>query len=120
MTITLIIDYNGYTVNEQRNKIMSDVFYAVQFRSMHTAIHSVAIFSLEQKAEELMQIMMATNEMPLEDEFEFEPLNFIDTVEIDFRKPLEHYPNSDDPDGLRLVYVNGEGTLNHIPDVYNY
>jgi hypothetical protein len=87
---------------------------------MHTAIHSIAIFSLEQKAEELMGIMMATNEMPCEDEFPFEPMNFVDMFEIDFRDPPQHYRNRDDEEGLRLVYVNGEDTLNHVPDVYNY
>ena len=99
---------------------MSDHFYAVQFRSMHTAIHNIAVFSLESKAEELFHILNTTEQMPDEHEFEFEPMNFVDMVEINFRNPLQHYPNSEDPDGLRLVYVNGEGTLNSIPDVYGY
>ena len=97
---------------------MSDRFYAVQFRSMHTAIHSIAIFSLEQKAEELFEFMMAKARMPEEFEFPFEPCNFVDMQEINFRNPPHTCGDPDDVDSLPLVYVNFPET--YIPDVYGY
>jgi hypothetical protein len=97
---------------------MSDKFYAVQFRSMHTAIHSIAVFSLQQKAEELLAFMKAEERMPDDFEFEFEPCNFVDMYEINFRNQPYTHGDPDDVDSMPLVYVNYPET--DIPDVYGY
>ena len=79
---------------------------------MHTAIHSVAVFSLEQTAQELLAILRETEEMP-----EFFPefdndKNFVDMFEINFRNPPYEC------EGMDLIYVNYPE--NSIPDVYGY
>jgi len=95
---------------------MSDKFYAVQFRSMHTAIHSVAIFSLEEAAVELFYKLNDTEEMPVLD-FPYGDV-FVDMYEIDHRKPPITFGDPDDADSVPLEYVNfPEG---NIPDVYGY
>lgn len=100
---------------------MSDKFYAVQFRSMHTAVHSIAVFSLENWAVELFQILNESEQMPDEIEFRFDPANFVDMYEIDFRNPPYTHGDPDDADSVPLIYVNGQGTEHcSIPDVYGY
>ena len=91
---------------------MSDHFYAVEFRSMHTAIHNIAVFSLEEKAQELYNIIKTTEQLPDEFEFEFEPMNFIGIFEINFRDPLREV------EGMEVLYINNPE--NSIPNVYNY
>jgi len=85
---------------------------------MHTAIHSIAVFSLESKAEELLRIMETTEQMPDDHEFKFEPSNFIDMYEINFRHPPHTHGDPDDVDSVPLIYVNDP--VNTIPDVYGY
>ncbi len=89
---------------------MSDQFYAVQYRNMHTAIHHVAIFSLEQKAQEFHMYIEENVEQPPESFFE--PLNFIVDYEIDHRDPPTHCIEAFDE--LLLIYVNDS----IIPDVF--
>ena len=96
---------------------MSDKFYAVQFRSMHTAIHSIAVFSLESVAAEFFNLINYAENLPSEIEFEFDPNNFVGMYEINFRhKPYE-------VQDVPLVYVNDVDNMepyNTVPDVYNY
>lgn len=95
---------------------MSDKYYAVQFRSMHTAIHNVIVFSVESTADELFNILNETNEMPeFFQEFDNDK-NFCDMFEIDYRNPPTHWPHIDDENALELIYVNIP--VNNIPDVY--
>ena len=79
--------------------------YAVQFRSMHTAIHSIAIFEDRTTAVWLLNVLNNDEEFPEID------LN-MELMEINFRNPpTEH-------DGYKLKYVNN--CVNSIPDVYGY
>jgi len=92
---------------------MSDQYYAVQFRSMHTGVHSVIIFSLPQVAEELLAIFKKTELFPENFHPEFDnPDFFVDMFEIDYRDiPRESH-------GIEVLYINYPE--NDVPDVYNY
>jgi hypothetical protein len=98
---------------------MSDKLYAMQYRSMHTAIHNIVIFSAEKTAKELFDYVQSTLNMPeVFEEFD-NPKNFINHFEIDYRNPPTRYEYDNDAAlfGLELVYVNyPEGW---VPDVYN-
>jgi len=89
---------------------MSDHFYAVQYRNMHTAIHEVAIFSLEQQAIDMLEMIKRDEEFHpafvIEDAFS----SYVDLIEINFRNPPHHYND------VKLQYVNDPVTS--IPDVY--
>ena len=89
---------------------MWDKYYAVQFRSMHTAIHNLIIFSVESTAVELFNILNETEEFP-EDFTNITDKDFVDIIEINFRYPPERHED------IELVYVNRPE--NTIPDVYN-
>jgi len=89
---------------------MSDHFYGVEFRSMNTAGHHIAVFSLEQKAREFCGWVEEEQELPAEHDFPLEPCNFVEIMEIDYRnKPLESQE-------VPLIIINEDS----IPDVYNY
>ncbi len=102
--------YNG--TFQSRGKIMSDHFYAVQFRSIHSAKHSIVMFSLESKAIQLLAILKVAEQFPDESEMKMEPGNYVETIDIDFRNPPREY------EGVPLLYVNNPE--NSIPDVYNF
>jgi len=95
---------------------MSDKFYAVEFRSMHTAKHNVAVFSLESIAFQFLMTIEERETMPEHFPELNNPKIYVDMFEIDYRNiPREC-------EGIELEYVN---TLdykgNHeVPDVYNY
>ena len=98
---------------------MSDKLYAVQYRSMHTAIHNVIIFSAEKTAVELFDYIQSTLNMPEEFEEFNNPKNFVNHFEIDYRNPPVRYDYELDLAlfGLEIIYVNyPEG---YVPDVYN-
>ena len=92
---------------------MSDQFYAVQFRSMHTAIHNIAVFSLEGEAQQFFDLISTHEEIP--EVYEFDDMNFVGIEEIDYRdKPHEFK-------GMEILYINEwYKNANYIPDVYNY
>lgn len=90
---------------------MWDKYYAVQFRSMHTAIHNIMIFSVESTAVELFNILNETETFP-EGFISITDGNFVDVYEINFRNPPERH------EGIELIYVNRP--VNTIPDVYNF
>ena len=96
---------------------MSDYFYAAQFRSMHTAIHNVAVFSLEERAREFLMYIEEHEEMPSEHEFDFDSNSFVDMYEIDYRNPPYHWSHIDDPEAVRLIIINEDEVK---PDVYGY
>jgi hypothetical protein len=89
---------------------MSDQFYAVQYRNMHTAIHEIAIFSLEQQAKDLLKAITRYEELHPVLSFEELYSSFVDSFEIDFHEPPYEYG------GVELLYVNDP--VNTIPDVY--
>lgn len=95
---------------------MSDKYFAVQFRSMHTAIHSVAVFTVMSQAQEFYDFVNKNEELPEEWEVDQSSLETVD--EINFRNPPDVYPFSDYDEGLPLEYVNNP--VNTIPDAYNY
>lgn len=92
---------------------MSDQFYAVQFRSMHTAIHNIFVFSHELAAQEFFDVIDAHAEIP--EDYKLDPDNFVGEAEINYRdKPYEFAE-------MEILYINEWGLNgNHIPDVYNY
>ena len=94
---------------------MSDQFYAVQFRSMHNAIHSIAVFSLEEQAHDFFDFISNTEMLPDEHEMELKDEWFVGMEEIDYRNPPYEYKE------MEILYIN-EWDKNHgyIPDVYNY
>lgn len=95
--VTRWVHLNADLVDEQ--------LYAVQFRSMHDAIHSIAIFNNELEAEDLFYYINKHGKMPT--------LNFDSLIgfdEIDFRQRPTQFNN------VKLTYVNP--TANTIPDVY--
>lgn len=96
---------------------MADYFYAVQFRAMHTAIHSIAVFSLEERAREFLMFIEENERMPEAFEFEFNPSNFVEFQEINFRNPPQHWPHIDDDEAVRLIIINDNEVK---PDVYDY
>ncbi len=96
-------------VDLKKGTTMSDTLYAVQFRSMHTAIHNIAVFDVESLAKKLFDFVKETNEIP-EDCF-FDSTSFVDLYEIDFRNPPTHHKDCE------LSYVNNP--TNTIPDAYN-
>jgi len=85
---------------------------------MHTAIHSIAVFSVESVAVELFNILKEYEEMPYGLAFPFDPANFVEIREIDYRKPPTTFGDPDDADSVPLEYVNYP--QNNIPDVYGY
>lgn len=96
---------------------MSDKLYAVEFRSMHTAIHNIAVFSLESVAAEFFNFINYAENLPSEIEFEFDPRNFVGIYEINFRR------KSHEVGGVPIIYVNdvdNREPYNTVPDVYNY
>ncbi len=92
---------------------MSDQFYAVQFRSMHTANHNIAVFSLELEAQGFFDLIDSFAEIP--EDYQFPENSFVGFEEINFRdKPHEAF-------GMEILYANEWGLNgNHVPDVYNY
>ncbi len=92
---------------------MSDQFFAVQFRSMTTAIHNIAVFSLETEAQRFFDAINAHAQIP--EGYDLDDANFVGFQEIDFRrKPYEAFD-------MEILYMN-EWACNgdQIPDVYNY
>ena len=89
---------------------VDEELYAVQFRSMQSAIHSIAIFSSEAEAKELFYYIDKNKEFPEVDDSTYNGLIGFD--EISFRQPPTHFND------VELIYVN-EPT-NSIPDVYGY
>lgn len=94
---------------------MSDKYFAVQFRCMHTAIHSVAVFSAMNQAEEFFQFIEKNEELPEEHQVDTSSLETIN--EINFRDIPHVFPFGDYEEGLPLEYCN---LYNNIPAVYNY
>lgn len=95
---------------------MSDKFFGVQFRSMHTAIHSVAVFSAMSQAQQFFAYINQFDEMPIENLLDLSSI--CATEEINYRDPPDVYPFGDYDEGLPLELVNNP--VNTIPDVYNY
>jgi len=95
---------------------MSDKFFAVQFRSMHTAIHNVAVFTVMSQAQEFFEYINEFEEAPEPFEVDVSSLESVD--EINFRNPPDVFPFGDYDNGLPLEYMNNP--VNTIPDVYNY
>ncbi len=94
---------------------MSDQFYAVQFRSMHNACHSIAVFSLEEKAQEFFDFIDNNENMPEEYEMEFEDSWFVGMAEINHRQPPVEFQE------MEILYMHEwDKNKGHIPDVYNY
>jgi len=95
--------------------------YAVQFRSMRTAIHNVIIFDDRENAERFFTALALETSEKLEDKPEAREaldsvFNFcialaVDMFEIDFRNPPKEYKE------YRLVYSN-TGARAYIPDSY--
>ena len=83
-----------------------DKVYAVQFRSMRTAIHNVIIFE-EQHSANFLHRLFAINEQFPDDLEEYTSAPCLDMYEIDYRNPPKEYK------GKKLVIIN-----NVIPDVY--
>jgi hypothetical protein len=92
---------------------MSDQFYAVEFRSMHTGCHNIAVFSLESEAQWFFNLLDNSDEIP--EDYQFDENNFVGFEEINFRdKPYDAF-------GMEILYMNEwETNGNRIPDVYNY
>ncbi len=92
---------------------MSDQFFAVEFRSMQTAVHNIAVFSLEQEAQNFFDTINAHADIPFN--YDFDEANFLGFVEIDFRnKPVEAFE-------MEILYINEwDCNADFIPDVYNY
>lgn len=95
---------------------MSDKYFAVQFRSMHTAIHSVAVFTVMSQAQEFYDFVNKNEELP--EEWEVDQSSLETVSEINFRNPPDVYPFGDYDESLPLEYVNNP--VNTIPDAYNY
>jgi len=97
---------------------MSDFFTGVQFRSMHSGIHQVAIFSASITAESLYCYMEEFENLPESDVFpELDNAsNFCEIIEIDYRNPPDLYQD----ESLRIINADGYIKFPYIPDVYNY
>ena len=95
---------------------MSDKYFSVQFRSMHTAIHSVAVFTAMNQADDFFKFINANENLPEEWEVDMSSLEGI--YEINFRNPPDVFPLGDYEEGLPLELCNVP--CNTIPDVYNY
>ncbi len=92
---------------------MSDQFYAVQFRSMHNAHHNIAVFSLEETAQEFFDLIDNEEEIP--EDYTFLEDNFVGFQEIDYRNPPVEFQE------MEILYMNEWAVNdNRIPDVYNY
>lgn len=89
---------------------MSNKLYAVQFRSMRTAIHNISIFGDKEMAQDFCMFVEENQELPEEYEFNYDSQNFMDTFEIDYRKPPT------DMQDIPLEYLNSD----NVPDAYNY
>ena len=92
---------------------MSDQFYAVQFRSMQTAIHNIAVFSLESEAQWFFDLIDVNKEIP--EDYQYPENSFVGIQEINFRdKPYEAFD-------MEILYINEwKKNMDHVPDVYNY
>jgi len=78
--------------------------YGMQYRSMHTAVHHVAIFCDRKKARELER-HLKNHEM-----FPAEPIDgCVADIEINFRRPPDEYRDS-------KLFILNAGAV--IPDVY--
>jgi len=95
---------------------MSDKYFAVQFRSMQSAIHSVAVFTAMNQAQDFFSFIENNAKMPEEFEVDTSSLQTID--EIHYNSPPDVFPFGDYDEGLPLEYCNLPD--NNIPDVYNY
>lgn len=95
---------------------MSDKYFGVQFRSMHTAIHSVAVFTAMNQADDFFNFIKNTEEMPTGDELNTSSLEAI--YEINSRDVPDVYPFGNYEDGAPLEMCNVP--CNTIPDVYGY
>lgn len=95
---------------------MSDKYFAVQFRSMHTAIHSVAVFTAMNQADAFFSFVNKHEELP--DDIDVDMSSLEGVYEINFRNPPDVFPFGDYEDGLPLEYCNNPD--NTIPDAYNY
>jgi tRNA(Leu) C34 or U34 (ribose-2'-O)-methylase TrmL len=95
---------------------MSDKYFAVQFRSMHTAIHSVAVFTAMNQAQDFFDFINSEERLPEEYELDMSSLEAIE--EINFRNPPDIFPFGEYNLGLPLEYMNNP--VNTIPDAYNY
>ncbi len=95
---------------------MSDKYFAVQFRSMHTAIHNVAVFTAMNQAQDFFSFIDNNAKMPEEGEVDMSSLQ--DIHEINFRDVPDIYPFGDYEEGLPLEYCNLPENNN--PDVYGY
>lgn len=89
---------------------MSSKHYAVQFRSMRTAIHNIATFSVKDTAQEFYMFIDICNNLPEECVFDYDSLEHGDFIEIDYRNPPMNVQ------GRKLEYINSD----NIPDVYNF
>ncbi len=75
------------------------MIYAVQVRSMHTAIHNLLLFKTKTKALKLYDIIKNTEECPDLYASEFF-LYYVDCIEINFRNPPTTYKDE------KIFYVN--------------
>jgi hypothetical protein len=73
--------------------------YAVQVRSMHTAIHNLLLFKTKTKALRVYDIIKSTEECPALCTPDFW-IYFVDCVEINFRNPPTTYKRE------KIFYVN--------------
>jgi len=76
---------------------MSDSFYAVQYQNRNG--HRIAIFSLEDLAEEFLKYLKENEARPY-GEF-YEQANFVDDIAVDFYNLPSEYK------GVQLAYVGG-------------
>jgi len=84
--------------------------YAVQFRSMQSAIHNIAVFDDENEAASFFDYIITHEELPEVDDSTYNGL--IGFNEINFRQPPTQFNDAE------LIYVNEPTNL--IPDVYEY
>jgi hypothetical protein len=75
------------------------MIYAVQVRSMHTAIHNLLLFKTKGKALKVYNIIKNLEECPDLDDPEFF-LYYVDCIEINFRNPPATYKEE------KIFYVN--------------
>ncbi len=89
---------------------MSSKHFAVQFRSMRTAIHNIAVFNNKTNARMFCMFIEEDQELPEEHDFNYDLMEYSNVFEIDHRKPPTNVQ------GYTLEYINRD----NIPDVYNF